>query len=131
MVDVVIDPNMYTYIRDERNVLVRSDGCAIPEFDPNNVGYKIYLEWLKLGNKEPPKRSLELPPHQHVDPNIYSYTRNEQDFIIRSDGIYVPENDPNNIVYHLYLHWLELGYPAPPKKYPDRPPAQWIPPNGD
>lgn len=112
----MINPSNYTYTRNERNILLRNDNVLIPEDDPNNVAYVLYLEWLKLGNKEPAKRDVVAGTVSYApDPNKYSYTRNKHNWIVRNDGVIIPEDDPNNPAYLLYLGWLNLGYKEPAK----------------
>lgn len=45
---------MYQLVKDQPNIVRRlSDGAGIP-FDPQNVDYQKYLEWLEAGNQPEP-----------------------------------------------------------------------------
>lgn len=44
-----------------------------------------------------------------INPNAYSYSRNAQGILVRSDGVFVPEDNPNNGTYLLYRQWVAAG----------------------
>jgi hypothetical protein len=42
---------VFTYSRNKRGIIVRSDGALIPEHDPNNAAFKFYKAWEAKGGK--------------------------------------------------------------------------------
>jgi hypothetical protein len=110
-----IDPSIYTYKRDERGTLLRiEDNSLIKEDEtiPNNTPYTLYLQWLALGNEPPP---IPPPlPEINIPTFEFSYFYDGTNILTRSDGVFVPENDPNNAVYRMYLRWLDEGNEPPP-----------------
>jgi hypothetical protein len=109
----------FTYSRNENNVIMRNDGVLVFEH-PDDPVYQLYLEWLAEGN-EPP---AEVPPIPQPPPPYgsfitptpirFNYHYNETNILTRSDGVFIPENDPHNPAYKLYLEWLAEGNEPPP-----------------
>lgn len=76
----------YTYSRDKRGIVVRSDGALIPENDSANPATILFREWLADGNalpspliedggfenyphtEPPPPGVIPEPPPQEVIP---------------------------------------------------------------
>lgn len=62
----------------------------------------------------------------------FTYRRNERGIVVRSDGVLIPEHDPENISFKLLQEWLAEGNelnPEPPEGWvtgPDEPPGGWI-----
>ena len=59
-----------------------------------------------------------------IDPNSYSYSRNERGYLIRNeDRAMIPEDDPSNVAYALYQQWVAAGNaPIPGSPPPNAPP---------
>jgi hypothetical protein len=139
-----INPGAYTYSRNEYNVIVRDqDQVSVPEDQPNNGAYQLYKQWLELGNNPPPTLRTAYDPYKvamdEIDPADFTYSRNDLGYLLRSDGIVILEDDPENISYILYQKWIDLGNePIPgaaPPNWPHTPvevsPEQPLPPEPD
>jgi hypothetical protein len=119
----------FTYSRNENNVIMRNDGVLVFEH-PDDPVYQLYLEWLAEGN-EPPAEIPPTPPPPppygsfiSPTPIRFTYYYNETNILTRSDGVFIPENDPHNPAYKLYLEWLDEGNERPPlNELPDPPVA--------
>jgi hypothetical protein len=117
----------FTYSRNDNNVIVRSDGTLIFEH-PDDPAYKLYQQWLDDGNEPPaevPPIPAPPPPYGSIispTPIKFTYFYNEINILTRSDGVFIPENDPHNPAYKLYLEWLDEGNERPPlNELPDPP----------
>ena len=62
----------------------------------------------------PPHGNKPTPPHegQSGQPH-YTYERNDQGIVQRSDGALVPEHEPDNPVTKIYQDWLKENQPPP------------------
>jgi hypothetical protein len=139
----LFNPETYTYSRNKYGYIVRDqDQVLILEEDkPNNIAYQLYKQWLELGNNPPPELRIAYDPYkaamEDIDPADFTYSRNNLGYLVRSDGIVVLEDDPENISYMLYQEWIGLGNEpipgAPPPNWPHTPvevsPEQPLPPD--
>jgi hypothetical protein len=108
-----VDPLDFTYTRNERNVIVRSDGVLVFEH-PDDPVYRLYLAWVDDGNEPPPLNPDPPPPPSSYPPPNFTYRYNDFNILTRSDGVFIPENNPDDPAYKMYLQWLADGNPVPP-----------------